>query len=203
MKNIIYILILFLVSSCNTKYNVIDTGIANGYYDGTMYEYFHSNSYDWDSTILMIDRAGLTDLFEGHREGYEKITFFGPTNHSIRLWMLQNNYNSVDKIPTEVCYQMIMRSVVKGVYMRDDIARGKTANDIPGQGGQIMTGGIGNRFWIYSLQEDYYRVPESGAVLLFIESLSSRLKIDIASTNIETQTGIVHSLHYSYQMGTL
>lgn len=203
MKNIIYILILFLVSSCNTKYNVIDTGIARGYHDCSMYEYFHTNSYDWDSTILMIQRAGLTDLFEGQREGYEKITFFGPTNHSIRLWMLQNNYNSVDKIPEDVCYQMIMRSVVKGVYLRDDITRGKSTNDIPGEGGQTLSGDIGNKFWIYSLQEDYYRVPESGAVLLYIESFSSRLKIDIASTNIQTQNGVVHSLHYSYQMGTL
>lgn len=203
MKYFILVITLFLVASCNTKYNNIDTGIAHNWAGGSMYEYFHSNSYDWDSTILMIDRAGLTDLFEGHREGFEKITFFGPTNHSIRLWMLMNNYKTVNAIPTEICYEMIMRSVVKGLYLRDDIKRGRSAAGIPGEGGQIMVGAFGNQFWIYSFQETYQNVPESGAVVLYIESLSSQLKIDIASTNIITDNGVVHSLHYPYRLGTL
>lgn len=198
------ICLLVLAAACETKYNNIDTGVHNGdHTDRSMYEYFALNRYDWDSTVLMINRAGLADLFEGRREGYEDITFFGPTNHSIRLWMLDNHYKSVSSIPVEICHDMIMRSVVKGRYLRDEIQRGHSGTTIPGEGGVIFTGGIGNRFWIYSLRDDYQSVPESGAVHLHIESLSSRLEIEVASTNILTANGVVHSLHYTYQLGTL
>ena len=78
MKNIGIILVLLSLFSCETKYNYIDSGLANGRFDGTMYDYLHSNSYDWDSTLLLVERAGLEDLFQGKQGGYEKITFFGP-----------------------------------------------------------------------------------------------------------------------------
>lgn len=203
MKYLIYICLIFLVASCNTKYNNVDTGIAYGNHDCSMMDYFYTDSYDWDSTVLMIKRAELADLFEGKREGYERITFFGPTNHSIRLWMLDHGYSNVNSIPKDICYDMIMRSVVSGVWSRNDIPRGKSSTSIPGEGGMILTGGIGNRFWIFSIKETYQNIPESGPVILYIESCTSMLKIDIASTNIQTLTGVVHSLDYGYQLGTL
>lgn len=203
MKHIIYLFFLFLLFSCETKYNNIDTGIANGNHNCNMMEYFATDSYDWDSTVLMIRRAGLEDVFEGKREGYEHITFFGPTNHSIRLWMLENDYKTVNSIPTDICHDMIMRSVVTGLWMRDDFPRGVIGTSIPGEGGITLTGGIGNRFWIFSKKEPYHSVPEGGPVVLYIQSYSSRLQINIASTNIQTLTGVVHSLDYAYQLGTL
>ncbi|MBC5622044.1 MULTISPECIES: hypothetical protein [Butyricimonas] len=125
MKCIISIVGLFLLISCNTKYNMIETGLVNGKFDGNMYEYLQSNHYDWDSTRLMVERANLVDLFEGKRAGYEQITFFGPTNHSIRRYMLQKGYSSVAEIEVDTCYKMIMECVVKGKHMRDDIPLGK------------------------------------------------------------------------------
>lgn len=125
MKYILFMAIFSLLISCNTKYNIIDTGLANGKFDGNMYEYLQSNSYDWDSTRLMVERANLVDLFEGKREGFEQITFFGPTNHSIRRYMLDNDIASIAEMDEEFCYEMIMRCVVKGKHMRDDIPRGK------------------------------------------------------------------------------
>lgn len=125
MKYIIFMAIFFLLMSCNTKYNIIDTGVANGKFDGNMYEYLQSNSYDWDSTRLMIEKANLVDLFEGKRAGYEQITFFGPTNHSIRRYMIKEGISSVAEMDEEFCYKAIMECVVKGKHMRDDIPRGK------------------------------------------------------------------------------
>ena len=49
-----------------------------------MYEYLHSDSYNWDSLLMFIDYLGLEEYFTGKKAGYEEITFFGPTNHSIR-----------------------------------------------------------------------------------------------------------------------
>ena len=136
MKYIMSIGILFLLASCNTKYNIIDTGVVNGKFNGNMYEYLQSNHYDWDSTLLMIQQANLVDLFEGKRVGYEKITFFGPTNHSIRRYMLDNSIERVADMDEEFCYDMIMRCVVKGKYMRKDIPFGKPAvNEAEGDDG--------------------------------------------------------------------
>ena len=90
IKYIVIVVVLFTFGSCETNYGTINTGLANGKFDGSMYEYFQANHYDWDSLVLMIDRAGLKDVFTGERAGYEEITFFGPTNHTIRLWMYKS-----------------------------------------------------------------------------------------------------------------
>ena len=63
IKYVIIIIVLFTLGSCETNYGIINTGLANGKFDGSMYEYFQANHYDWDSLVLMIDRAGLKDVF--------------------------------------------------------------------------------------------------------------------------------------------
>ena len=71
-KILLAISIVLTIVSCTTDYNMNNTGLANGKFDGTMYDYFHSDSYNWDSLIIMIDRDGLQDLFNGEVEGYEE-----------------------------------------------------------------------------------------------------------------------------------
>lgn len=227
MKYILFMTIFFLLVSCNTKYNIIETGLANGKFDGNMYEYLLSNRYNWDSTRLMIERANLVDLFEGKRDGFEQITFFGPTNHSIRRYMLDEGISSIAEMDEEFCYEMIMRCVVKGKYMRDDIPFGKNTaseddgdddfdeyyeyddegdhtDENQGTGGTVLMGALGNRFWIYSFRESYNDVAGVGAVVLYIKSLETGgTMIDVASTNIEPTNGVVHSLHYNFTLGDL
>lgn len=67
MKALILSLFVSMITlvSCNTDYNYIDSGLSNGVHDCTMYDYFKTDSYNWDTTRLMIDRAGLADLFKG------------------------------------------------------------------------------------------------------------------------------------------
>lgn len=77
MKQIILLGLLLSVFVGCTKYNEINTGIAQKKYPGNMYEYFHSDSYNWDSLLLLIDYTGLKEYFTGEKEGYETITFFG------------------------------------------------------------------------------------------------------------------------------
>ena len=204
MKNIVLFLALFTLFSCETKYNYIDTGLANGRFDGTMYDYLHSSAYDWDSTLLLVERAGLQDLFEGKQEGYEKITFFGPTNLSIIRWMIEKNYNTIQDVPESVCKELILRHVVAGTHYRDDIPRGEQIlGQTQGEGGVVFTSAFGTRFWIYSFRDTYQDIPDVGPVLLYIFSLDTHAAIDVASTNIETDNGVVHSLNYSYTLGQL
>ena len=218
MKQFILLGILLSAFVSCTKYNQIDTGLAKAKFNGNMYEYFQANHYDWDSLVLMIDRAGLKDVFTGERAGFEKITFFGPTNHTIRLWMYKRErrwdpelmqtvvvkkaYYRVDEIPVEDCHRLVMEHVVKGVYMRDDIPEGTLAESGAREGGTTLTGVEGNSFWIFSFRGMYQGIAGQGAVSLkLISEIGQEIKV--ASSNLESDNGVVHSLHYDYPLGTL
>ena len=194
------------IVSCTTDYNMNNTGLANGKFDGTMYDYFHSDSYNWDSLIIMIDRAGLQDLFNGEVEGYEEITFWGPTNNSIRRWMLEGGTGvpkRLKDLSPEECRKYVMAHVVKGKTMLNDIPRG-TINMGSVSGGMTMYGEDNkNEMWVYTEQLPYNGVIDVGAVIIKIRSMRTLVAIDIASCNIEPTTGVVHSLHPNYTLGEL
>ena len=218
VKYIAIIVVMLSLGACETNYGTINTGLANGKFDGSMYEYFQANHYDWDSLVLMIDRAGLKDVFTGERAGYEKITFFGPTNNTIRLWMYKSEqrwdpdlgqivvikkaYQRVDEIPVEDCHRLVMEHVVKGFYMRDDIPEGTLSETGTREGGTTLTGVEGNSFWIYSYRGQYQGIQGQGAVSLKLVSEIGQ-EIKVASSNLESDNGVVHSLHYDYPLGTL
>lgn len=207
MKKILLgISIVLTIVSCTTDYNMNNTGLANGKFDGTMYDYFHSDSYNWDSLIIMIDRAGLQDLFNGEVEGYEEITFWGPTNNSIRRWMLEGGTGvpkRLKDLSPEECRKYVMAHVVKGKTMLNDIPRG-TINMGSVSGGMTMYGEDNkNEMWVYTEQLPYNGVIDVGAVIIKIRSMRTLVDIDIASCNIEPTTGVVHSLHPNYTLGEL
>lgn len=204
MKNLVVILGLLFLFSCETKYNYIDTGLAKEQFEGTTWEYLHSNHYDWDSVVVMIERAGMEELFKGGEEGYEEFTFFGPTNLSILRWMIRNDYEQIADIPVEMCRDFIRRHVVAGVHYRDEIPRGEAVlGQIQGNGGEVMTAMAGNRLWVYTEQKPYENIPDVGPVFIYIRSLDTQTSIEVASSNIKTYTGVVHSLDYSYTLGEL
>lgn len=205
-KILLAISIVLTIVSCTTDYNMNNTGLANGKFDGTMYDYFHSDSYNWDSLIIMIDRAGLQDLFNGEVEGYEEITFWGPTNNSIRRWMLEGGTGvpkRLKDLSPEECRKYVMAHVVKGKTMLNDIPRG-TINMGSVSGGMTMYGEDNkNEMWVYTEQLSYNGVIDVGAVIIKIRSMRTLVDIDIASCNIEPTTGVVHSLHPNYTLGEL
>ena len=55
-KYIIILLFVFPLFSCGTKYNYLDTGVSDPHFEGDMYAYLQSNSYNWDSIVKIIDR---------------------------------------------------------------------------------------------------------------------------------------------------
>lgn len=78
IKYVIIIMVLFALGSCETNYGTINTGLADGKFNGNMYEYFQANHYDWDSLVLMIDRAGLKDVFTGRTCWIRENNLFRP-----------------------------------------------------------------------------------------------------------------------------
>lgn len=202
--------------SC-TKYNYIDGGVSNGVLDCTMWEYFHRDSRNWDSTILMIERAGLRSLFDGTGE-YKEITFFGLTGLSIERHIKNHNlglkptdlqyWHGVNSIPIDQCRDIIRKLVVPGRIMLADVPRGTRV--------QVTEGGVttwketdgmacktvdGGELFVWTQREAYNEVEDTGAFSLWIASKNQRATSNerIASTDIQTTTGIVHSLNYNFR----
>ena len=157
MKQVIFLgIVLSMFVGC-TKYNQIDTGICKAEFPGNMYDY-----------------TGLEKYFTGEEPGYEEITFFGPTNHSIRRWLysLRTNMNDMGlpdstkvKImlqDKETCRDLILSHIIKGKRLAADFKEG-TANDETS--GEMVTGANGKQFRVFAFRETFQNVP--GAGLLF------------------------------------
>ena len=196
------IVMVVVFASC-TKYGYIDGGIANGVHDCTMWEYFHTDSYNWDSTIIMIEHAGLKSLFDGTGE-HKQITFFGLTSPSIRRYMLENGYDHVTDIPEGKCKDILQKLVITGRLMLKDVPMG---NRIVKGGGEVTeydgkrSPALRGELFLWTFRQEYEGVQEAGAVVLNLASRNvngSRNEV-IASSNIQTTTGVVHSLNYDFR----
>lgn len=208
--------VLIGLSSC-TKYNYIDTGLANGVHDCTMWEYFHTNSYDWDSTILMIEHAGLKSLFDG--TDYKQITFFGVTNLSIETFMLEHNdlyletdpeyWRRVTDIPAADCKQLLERLVVPNQrIMLNDVPRGTRVQEENEAGvseyreneGKVYPT-IGEELFVWTTRGIWHEVDEAGAIQLWIARRNNQSdNFQVGSSNIQTTNGVVNALNYSFDL---
>ena len=208
MKRIIYLLLAISFVACETKENFIDTGISDGTFEGSMYAYMQQDSYNWDSTLLVINRAGLDDLFKGDDPDYPQITFWGPTSYSIIRYMLQHSpqYNSVSEIPIDECREMILDHVVEGRYMKADIAFRNPdylIHDDEQDGGTEFTCLGENEIIAYKEQEAYGGVDNAGPIVLYLYSFTKFTQVPLASPDIQTDNGVVHSLNYNYTFGNI
>ena len=57
----------------------------------------------------------------------------------------------------------------------------------------------GKKLWIYSFRTAFNNVPGTGPEQLFLVSASTQVTSFVASHNICTTTGIVHSLQYNFR----
>ena len=196
MKNILLsIIIAFITVSCSTDWNFVNTGLAKEHFDGTMYEYFKSNRYDWDSLRVMVEHAGLVDLFNGS----EAITLFGPTNISIRKWMNNNGYESIQGLDKEMIKTKILDCVFEGKLLRDEIPEGDFKNQ-ERIGVKEYTAKSGKTIWIYRYRLSDGAELHAGAAILYLQG---NVSTDVASSNIQPTNGVVHSLSYNYIFGSL
>lgn len=213
------VLLLAVVSGACTKYNYDDGGLANGNHNCTMWEYFQSQPGDWDSTMLMIGRAGLKEWFDGSRP--EKITFLGVTNLTIMSFILDHDskvaeetekWRGINGIPADSCAGILQRLIIPERLMLDDFPRGRMEKK-GGTGGMPVTyqlnGGkvyttLEGKVTCWTYREDYEIIPEGGAVVLYIAREGTNYEGDrVASCNIQTTTGVVHALDYDFNFRNL
>lgn len=205
MRKMIYIITLVLLASC-TKNNFIDTGISNGRHEGkNILEYMAAHSYDWDSTILMIRHAGaeMIRLFEGEDPAHKEITFFGPTNHSIRRFLLERGYKRVTEIDADWCRSILLQHVVDGKIYRKDIPQGQAGlYGTVGTGGTFFNTLAATRIWVYVDLQEAGGIVENAAKPIYINFTKANKLVAVASGDIEPDNGIVHALEYSFTIGT-
>lgn len=203
-------LMVVLGSSC-TKYDYIDSGLANGKHDCSMWDYFHTDGYDWDSTIIMIEHAGLKSLFDGTGE-YKEITFFGLTNHSIRGYILDRNQglteddpdylHRVTDISPEKCKDVLEKLVMSKRVMLKDVPRGNRVSVLDKyderEGMELSC--VRGKLFLWTVRDAWNNVQDVGAISLHIAShnvTGARNEV-VASTDIQTTNGIVQALNYDF-----
>ena len=198
MKGYIFLIGVFcILCSCEDYYH--DSGLANGEHDCTMWEYFESQPGDWDSTMILIEHAGLKDVFDGTNPDY--------TNLSIEQLLVKTIdddwepvYNRVKDIPVDLCREMLLSHIIPGKIM-------KTGFDYEVKG--TLTGGTmattlsGVELRVYRTKSSYGGVPDIGAEGLRIHAPVSGNMASIASADIEVTNGVVHALDYTYQFTQL
>lgn len=200
--------IFFGLGAC-TNYQYIDTGLAKGKHDCTVWEYLHTQSSDWDSTVLLIERAGMKAYFDGSMKD-QQITFFGVTNLSILRMILKHNedepsepWKSVADIPEEVCQYIVNRLIIPQRLMVNDIPRGNLQKgdryiEVDGKVYPTLQGEL----FVYTYREDYKGIPEKGEIGLYIRlhDSGSTEGNRIVSTDIQMTNGIVHALSYDFDL---
>ena len=187
-----------------TKDNYIDTGISKGRYHGNLMQYMASNSYDWDSTILLVRHAGeeMVRLFEGKDPAHKEITFFGITNHSIRRHLLEFGHKRVSDLDPEWCREMLLRHVIDGKLYRKDIPYGEpTTYGSPGTGGSYLNTLADTKIWVFIMKQSKNGVVENAAKPIHISFMNSQPIFAIASGDIEPDNCIVHALEYNFALG--
>ena len=228
IKNPLYLLaflLFFALSGC-TKYDFIETGKAKAYHDMTMWEYFQTDDYNWSGLVRLVKRAGLEDLFQGKSTQYgSKITFLGITNHSIRRYLYrtyavktdgsesvedaitpselsdEETMKLIDRMGVATCRSIILDCVIpQEKLLLEDFPAGRKAADgsTIGTGGKTYTMASGKQLWLYTFRDTYAGVAGSGANRLHIVSPTTSISRDIASHDIQTRTGVVHSLQYDF-----
>lgn len=202
---ILSIVVAGILAACETQQDVWDTGVSSPYHDGTVMHYLRENTH-WSLTVEMIERAGLTDLFEGQVDTLPEITFWGPGIYSLKRHLLDNGLKSVAEMEVAECRMLILKHVMKGKVLKADIAyRNKDYYIYDPQqtgGTELYTLG-GCRLKAYIDRTRYSGVPESGAETLYLYSFSAETMVPLASPDIQPTNGVVHSLNDNYVLGNI
>lgn len=148
----------------------------------------------------MIDKAGLKAMFNGEDPNYKEIMFLGPVDNSMRAWMWDNRYQTVEDMDAELCKKLILRYVFNTVYEREKVPVKLSET---GDGGVNLTGLAGNLVWFYSMKEPFLDNPNVMITSLELLMKDNGQKAYIASSGIKVKNGMVHSLDDSHKIGNI
>lgn len=201
------VLALFLSGAC-TKQRIIDTGTAEAHFKGSMMQYLRADDYNWKLTVQLIERGGLTDLFEGKVDTLKAITFLGPTSQSVLRYLLDNKLDSVIRLTPAFCRETILKHVVKGKTLKENIAYREKQYYVydpnqPVTGYTTFHTLAGGNIRAYLEKTSYGATPDVGPVQMYLYSMTKGLPVPLASPDIQPDNGVVHALNYNYILNNL
>lgn len=193
--------------SCQDKSYLVDGGTASPYYDGTVMDFLESRPDLFKDLVEVIHYAEMEDTFER-----DQITFFAPTDWSIRRSMDRLNYywynlqgrdsiTSVTQIKSEVWRELLSLYIIEESYVLKDIPQLDTVamGSYPGQAyvsyeGRPMNMGVvyhdasgikyaGHRQLLYSYVNDFVNNDLTNAY--------------VATSDIQPLNGVVHVLRFT------
>jgi len=195
--------VLLLLSSCKKYY--FDSGKHDPKYNGTVLQYLKSKQSFFDSTLTVINLAGMDDVLSN-----EKVTFFAPPSGSVFKSINKlNRYlrntgkdtvSQLSQIKPEVWRNTLSQYIFKGTFLLKDYPQRDTLAYLayPGQnytsyGGRIMNvGAIFNDAGgvVYAGYRQLY--------LAYIPDLSNpQVALQnnpVATSDIQTTNGVIHVL---------
>lgn len=203
----VYIFILaaaaYLLAGCE-KDTFHDTGLANGVHDCSAWEYMQKGHGNWDSVRIMVEKAGLVELFDGRDAEHPEVTVFGLTNLSIIQYLLKTLgpdrkplYQRVADIPDDLCREILLSYVIPGRHVRVDFPY-----EVKGTltGGEVFRTLNGREIRVYRIRSSWNGLPDVGADGIGIHFLGSGHTGHIASGDIMTDNAVVHSLSTTFRM---
>lgn len=204
-RNII-LCVLCVTSVACTQQDVIDTGISSPYYEGTVMDYLRGDNYNFGMTVEMIERAGLVDLFDGLDSDNHEITFLAFKTHTIYLYLLENDLDSVAQLNPSFCRNVILRHVISGKHLKSemgyrnlevDFANGETPPDEIG--GTVLTTLDGAEILLYREKTAYGGIPDMGPEFMYGYSLTEKNYLPLATPDIQPTNGVIHALTTYYR----
>ncbi len=197
------------LTGCKEDGYLVDGGKANPYYDGNVWEYFNTCPYHeelFSDLSQIISLAGLENVCKT-----EEITFFAPTNESIRRSMRQLNqmlwtlgYDKLatdedgnfylDQVKPEVWRDMLSMYIFKDKYRLKDIAQVDTLalSTYPGQINITRENDYHMRLGV--VFDDASGIKYAGArkVIFRPENVSYPKWTHVATCDIQPTNGVVH-----------
>ena len=205
-KLLIPFLCVGMVTSCETKQDVWNTGTASPYHDCSFMEYLRGDKYNWELTVELIEHAELTDLFEGQVDSLPEITFWGFPSYSVLRYLYDCELDSVSQIDKNKAKEIVLMHVMKGKILQEDVAPRDEEYYIYDEkqtGGTDLYTLTGIHLNAYIETDDYMFVPDGGASHLFLYSFTAQGMIPLSSPNIQPLNGVVHALNYTYKLGAM
>lgn len=213
IKNTIYLLFAacIIFTACK-KDHYQDSGVHNGVFAGTIYEYLKTKPELFDTLLQVIDAAEMNDVLDNKDK---EVTFFAPPSSTIfkavRSLNKQLNFTGKDtvtqltQIKKEVWRELLSLYIFDGKYMLKDFAQLDTLdlNAFRGQSFDSYTfdQNEGRPMNIGVIYNDASGVKYAGYRQLYfsyIEDLSnqqgSMINIPVASSNIEPSKAALHVL---------
>ncbi len=198
------------MTACKKDYYV-DGGLANPYYEGSVYQYLVEKPYWFDTITYIIDRAGMKDMLNN-----ENVTFFSPTDDAVKTVMnALNEYRYInvedsvhlEDIDPEVWRHFLSMYVLKGTYLAKQFARVDPVNIFAYPGiNYVMDGGyVLNIGLIY---QNYNNVEAVGPRIIRLtditydpQNFQNNPAIVVATSDIQPKNGVLHVLNNSHVFG--